>query len=244
LVVLAIANAEVGLMAVPAASTPAALAHDPSGETTAADSPITSRPDTHPSSMACKDETVVSGRAASFGSSHADGDDGDATGVAIGAGVAVGAEVGVATAVPHAARLPASASKANDRTIRDHEREKQPNHQGATTAVATTPAATLTSAPAAGGDTCKFLSASDAAALVANPGPVKVAVVDSPISKVTSCTWGSVAIGHIFLVANEFKSSAPLSDIKAAMVSSITEAGPQGSLPRVDRRGARRPRQG
>ena len=100
---------------------------------------------------------------------------------------------------------------------------------GATTAAGTpvaTPtsaAATPTSAPAAGGDTCKFLSASDAAALVANPGPVKVAVVDSPISKVTSCTWGSVAIGHIFLVANEFKSSAPLSDIKAAMVSSITE---------------------
>jgi hypothetical protein len=95
---------------------------------------------------------------------------------------------------------------------------------GATTAVGTTAAATPTSAPAAGGgDTCKFLSASDAAALVANPGPVTVAVVDSPISNVTSCTWGSVAIGHILLVANEFKSSAPLSDIKASMVSSITE---------------------
>ena len=93
----------------------------------------------------------------------------------------------------------------------------------ATAAVATAPAATQTSAPAAGGDTCKFLTASDAAALVANPGPVKVAVVDSPISKVTSCTWGSVAIGHIFLVANEFKSSAPVSDIKAAMEGSITE---------------------
>jgi len=95
---------------------------------------------------------------------------------------------------------------------------------GATTALGTTAAATPTSAPAAaGGDTCKFLSASDAAALVANPGPVKVAVVDSPISKVTSCTWGSVAIGHILLVANELKSSAPLSEIQAAMVSSITE---------------------
>jgi hypothetical protein len=93
---------------------------------------------------------------------------------------------------------------------------------GTTAAVGTAPAATQTSAPA-GGDTCKFLSASDAAALVANPGAVTVAVVDSPISKVTSCTWGSVAIGHILLVANEFKSSAPLSDIKAAMVSSITE---------------------
>jgi len=93
----------------------------------------------------------------------------------------------------------------------------------ATAVVATAPAATQTSAPVAGGDTCKFLSASDAAALVANPGLVKVAVVDSPISKVTSCTWGSVAIGHILLVANEFKASAPLSDIKASMVGSITE---------------------
>jgi len=93
----------------------------------------------------------------------------------------------------------------------------------ATAAVATAPAATQTSAPAAGGDTCKFLTASDAAALVANPGAVKVAVADGPISKVTSCTWGSVQIGHIFLVANELNSSAPMSDIKAAMVSSITE---------------------
>jgi hypothetical protein len=91
------------------------------------------------------------------------------------------------------------------------------------TPVAGTPVATLTSAPVAGGDTCKFLSASDAAALVANPGPVKVAVVDGPISKVTSCTWGSVAIGHIFLVANELNSSAPMSEIKSAMEGSITE---------------------
>jgi len=94
---------------------------------------------------------------------------------------------------------------------------------GATTAVDTTPAATNTSAPVGGGDTCKFLSASDAAALVANPGPVKVALVDSPISTVTSCTWGSVAIGHILLVANGLKSSAPMSEIKAAMAGSITE---------------------
>ena len=94
---------------------------------------------------------------------------------------------------------------------------------GATKVGATATAAAHTSAPAAGGGTCKYLSASDAAALLANPGPVTVALVDSPISKVTSCTWGSVAIGHILVVANEFKSSAPLSDIKAAMVSSITE---------------------
>jgi hypothetical protein len=95
---------------------------------------------------------------------------------------------------------------------------------GATPVVGTTPAATPTPAPVAGGDTCKFLSASDAAALVANPGPVTVAVADGPISKVTSCTWGSVAIGHILLVANELNSSAPASEIKAAMVSSLTES--------------------
>jgi hypothetical protein len=94
---------------------------------------------------------------------------------------------------------------------------------GATTAVGTTAAATPTSAPVAGGGTCKFLSASDAAALVANPGPVTVAQVDSPISKVTTCTWGSVAIGHILLVANELNSTAPMSDIKAAMVGSLSE---------------------
>jgi hypothetical protein len=96
---------------------------------------------------------------------------------------------------------------------------------GATTAVGATAAATPTSAPAAGGgDTCKFLSASDASALVANPGPVKVAVVDSPISNVTSCTWGTITTDHILLVANELKTSAPVSEIKAAMVSSITES--------------------
>jgi hypothetical protein len=95
---------------------------------------------------------------------------------------------------------------------------------GATTAVVATEAATPTSAPAAGGGTCKFLSASDAAALVANPGSVTVAVVNSPISKVTTCTWGSVAIGHILLVANELSSSAPMSEMKAAMVSSLTES--------------------
>jgi hypothetical protein len=96
---------------------------------------------------------------------------------------------------------------------------------GATTAGSTTAAATPTPVLAVGGgDTCKFLSASDAAALVANPGPVKVAVVDGPISKVTSCTWGSAETDHILLVANEFNSSAPLSDVKASMVSSITES--------------------
>jgi hypothetical protein len=94
---------------------------------------------------------------------------------------------------------------------------------GATNAGSTIAAATPTLSAVGGGDTCKFLSASDAAALVANPGPAKVAVVDGPISKVTSCTWGSVAIGHILLVANELNSSAPIGELKAAMTGSITE---------------------
>jgi hypothetical protein len=92
---------------------------------------------------------------------------------------------------------------------------------GATTA-AGTPVATPTSAPAAGGgDTCKFLSASDAAALVANPGPVKVAVVDGPISKLTTCTWGKITTAGVLLVGQELNAAAPASEIKAAMLASV-----------------------
>jgi hypothetical protein len=92
---------------------------------------------------------------------------------------------------------------------------------GATTAVGTTPAATATPPPAAGGDTCKFLSASDAAALVANPGPVTVAVVDGPISKFTTCTWGNVTTAGVLLAVQELKAAAPASEVKAAMLKSV-----------------------
>jgi len=97
---------------------------------------------------------------------------------------------------------------------------------GATTAVGTTPAATDTSAPAAGGDTCKFLSASDAATLLANPGPVKVVVADSPITKLTTCTWGKITTAGVLLMAQELKAAAPASDIKAAMLKDIVETIP------------------
>jgi hypothetical protein len=91
---------------------------------------------------------------------------------------------------------------------------------GVTTA-AGTPVATPASAPAAGGDTCKFLSASDAATLVANPGPVKVAVVDAPASKLTTCTWGKITTDGVLLVAQELNAAAPASEIKAAMLASV-----------------------
>ena len=97
---------------------------------------------------------------------------------------------------------------------------------GATTAVGTTPAATHTSAPAAGGDTCKFLSASDAATLLANPGPVKVVVADSPITKLTTCTWGKITTAGVLLMAQELKAAAPASEIKAAMLQSVIETIP------------------
>ncbi len=71
MLISAIENADVGLMAVPALSTPVTPAHDPVGETTAADSPITSRQATDPTSWACSFEAVASGRAAAFGSAHA-----------------------------------------------------------------------------------------------------------------------------------------------------------------------------
>ena len=60
---------------------------------------------------------------------------------------------------------------------------------GATNAGSTIAAATPTLSAVAGGDTCKFLSASDAATLLANAGPAKVVVADSPITKFTTCTW-------------------------------------------------------
>jgi hypothetical protein len=92
---------------------------------------------------------------------------------------------------------------------------------GATTAVGTAPAAMPTPPPAAGGGTCKFLSASDAAALVANAGPVTVAVVDGPISKFTTCTWGNITTAGILLAAQELKPAAPASEVKAAMLKSV-----------------------
>lgn len=97
---------------------------------------------------------------------------------------------------------------------------------GATTAVGTTPAATHTSAPAAGGDTCKFLSASDAATLLANPGPVKVLVADAPVSKLTTCTWGKITTAGVLLMAQELKATAPVSEIKAAWLKDIVETIP------------------
>jgi hypothetical protein len=97
---------------------------------------------------------------------------------------------------------------------------------GATTAVGTAPAATQTSAPAAGGGTCKFLSASDAAALLANPGPVNVVVADAPSSTMTTCTWGNITTDGVLLIAQELKAAAPASEIKAAMLQSVIETIP------------------
>jgi hypothetical protein len=99
----------------------------------------------------------------------------------------------------------------------------------ATTATAgsSNPAATATVTPAVGGgDTCKFLSASDAATLLANPGPVKVVVADSPASKLTTCTWGKITTAGVLLMAQELKATTPVSVIKAAMLKDIVETIP------------------
>jgi hypothetical protein len=102
----------------------------------------------------------------------------------------------------------------------------------ASVGAATNSTATQTSAPAsapapaAGGDTCKFLSASDAAALLANPGPVKVLVADAPASKVTTCTWGKITTAGVLLIAQELKATTPVSDIKAAMLETVVETIP------------------
>ena len=97
---------------------------------------------------------------------------------------------------------------------------------GATNAGSTIAAATPTLSAVGGGDTCKFLSASDAATLLANPGPVKVVVADSPITKLTTCTWGKITTAGVLLMAQELKAAAPASDIKAAMLKDIVETIP------------------
>ena len=101
----------------------------------------------------------------------------------------------------------------------------------ATTATATAgssnPAATATVTPAVGGgDTCKFLSTSDASTLLANPGPVKVDVVDGLNSKETICTWGNITTAGVLLMAQELKATAPVSAIKAAWLKDIVETIP------------------
>ena len=102
---------------------------------------------------------------------------------------------------------------------------------GATTAVGATPSAAAPTSAAAstsssgGGDTCKYLSASEATALVANAGAVKVTAVDAAAAKQTSCTWGNLRPGSdgISLIVNEFKISAAVNAIKTKMDSELVE---------------------
>src|ERR1035437_1776567 len=93
---------------------------------------------------------------------------------------------------------------------------------GATNAGSTI-AAAMPTLSAVGGDTCKFLSASDAATLLANPGPVKVTVADAPVSKVTTCLWGNMTPAGVMVMAQELKAAALASEIKAAMLKDIVE---------------------
>jgi hypothetical protein len=97
---------------------------------------------------------------------------------------------------------------------------------GATNAVGTIAAATPTLSAVGGGDTCKFLSASDAAALLANPGPVKVVVADSTNQKLTTCTWGNITTAGVLLMEQELTATAPVSVIKAAWLKGIHETIP------------------
>jgi hypothetical protein len=97
---------------------------------------------------------------------------------------------------------------------------------GATNAGSTIAAATPTLSAVGGGDTCKFLSASDAAALLANPGPVKVVVADGLASKLTTCIWGKITTAGVVLMAQELKATAPVSAIKAAWLKDIVETIP------------------
>jgi len=92
---------------------------------------------------------------------------------------------------------------------------------GSAVPVATKSSATVVSA----GGTCKYMSDTDAATLASNPGTVKVTTASTPVGSVTTCLWASTT-DHIYLVANELNSSAPMSAVKAEMVASITETIP------------------
>lgn len=102
-----------------------------------------------------------------------------------------------------------------------------PGATGAVVAGNTASAGAKTSAPVVvgGGGTCKFLSDSDAATVASSAGTAKVTTADTTVAKVTTCLWASTT-DHIYLVANELKSSAPIDAMKAEMVASITETIP------------------
>jgi hypothetical protein len=93
---------------------------------------------------------------------------------------------------------------------------------GATKASASPSAAAPTSS-SAGGDTCTYLSPSDASALLANPGAAKVTNADTPATKQTTCSWGAGATNRIILVVNDIKVSAALSAIRGKMDTDVIE---------------------
>lgn len=106
----------------------------------------------------------------------------------------------------------------------------------ATNASGTTPAATKasaspsaaapTTAPAdtsGGGDTCKYLSASEASALLPNPGAAKVTSADTPAAKQTTCSWGTGTTNRIIVLVNEVKISAAIDSIKSSLAGDLVE---------------------
>ncbi len=105
----------------------------------------------------------------------------------------------------------------------------------ATTAGGTTPAATkasaspsavaATSAPTdnSGGDTCKYLSASEASVLLPNPGPARVTSADTPAAKQTSCVWGNLTTEGIAIIVNDIKISAAIDAIKSKLDTDVIE---------------------
>ena len=102
-----------------------------------------------------------------------------------------------------------------------------PAPPSAEVAGSTASAATDTSTPVvAGGDTCKFLSAADAAALLPNLGPAKVFVTQAAFGTTTTCTWGAGSASNLFVTANELNSPAGVAAIKAAVVKAIKETIP------------------
>jgi hypothetical protein len=117
---------------------------------------------------------------------------------------------------------------------------------GATPAVAATPAATKASAsPSAaaptstpsgggsGGDTCSYLSASDAAVLLPNAGAPMVTSTDNPAINQTTCLWGTATTDRITLVVYVHKLGIPdalKSGIDARIIEKISGLGEFGGF--------------
>ena len=93
----------------------------------------------------------------------------------------------------------------------------------AATAAAPTSSAAATSGSASG--TCKYLSDTDAAAVLPSAGQAKVTGADTPAGTVTSCHWGPGSLASkanvIQLIVDDLKIDADLAAAKKSLAANV-----------------------